>query len=332
MACAKVLCFMADKLVKTIFILLLIIMMILWIVLAVEAGRQITEINHRTIGNNGNIRIKPEDARRLPGTFASAAMISVTKGSINRLYGLTVFNTILEEFIAFGSLISLVLRARRTFNITITLLTIIWFIEQYRISDFYHQIDHIDYQNGQIMIATHVIHFLIIIIGIFFAASNNLAHDTRMINRRTEQIPSSSTSITTTTTASPTNYNNKTKNNSSLNSFIDLEHGPDHGDHDTIFTVTNKSETTQTAIDNSENNGKRNRCAWMRKTFIKSTGDNNHDKSGTKQQKRRKQHKSLVKVIGVERSFDDHPQPNNEIQEIKHKIPVVVDDSDNVEY
>ena len=173
MAC-HILCFITDKILKSFYILLLIILMTLWIVISVEAGRQLQELSHRTQGNHQH-RIKPEDARRLPGSsLATAALITTTKASIGRLYGLTVFNTLLEEFIALCALISLFLKARRLFNMSLVLLIIIWFIEQYRISDFYHQIDHLDAQSSQIIIATHVIHFLIILIGIVISTANSV--------------------------------------------------------------------------------------------------------------------------------------------------------------
>ena len=63
------------------------------------------------------------------------------------------------------------------------LLTIIWFIEQYRISDIYHQADRGDWQTMQIIIATHSIHFIIVVLGVIITLTDQIR-----ITRVTEPI------------------------------------------------------------------------------------------------------------------------------------------------
>lgn len=145
--------FFFPKIIKFAFLLLLIVLMILWIVLSVDTTRQIGEIHIK----HGRI---PLDNSRF------GARNYLRKSTMTRLYQVTIFNTVLEEIIAFLAIICLLIHKMKLFSITIILLIIIWFIEQFRISDFSHQIDLIDLQNSQLILATHIIHFLAIILGI----------------------------------------------------------------------------------------------------------------------------------------------------------------------
>lgn len=267
--------------------------MTLWIVMSVESGRQLQELqalrgpNHG--GSQGTInRLKPEDARRLAGSLASAAIITTaTRSSLSRLYGLTVFNTLLEEAIALGALLSLFTRSRRLFGATLTLLTIIWFIEQYRISDFYHQIDHLEYQAAQVLIATHVLHFLVILVGFFLLF-----------------LTASEVGDVTGTTG--------------------------NGSKDTVDVPIKSSSTFADLESNSENGNalppKKSRCAWMRSTFVKVPARKNDPQMREEEEEEeevvveapaeKKRRKSQVTIISSGKSFektDEEMAPNGKI-------------------
>lgn len=255
----SLLCYLTDKAFRSLYTLLLVVLMTLWIVMSVESGRQLQELqalrgNHGASGSQGGgglNRLKPEDARRLAGSLASAAIITTaTRSSLSRLYGLTVFNTLLEEAIALGALLSLFTRSRKLFGATLTLLTIIWFIEQYRISDFYHQIDHLEYQAAQVLIATHVLHFLVILVGFFLLLLTGNETVVKLCKQNTD------TSANDTEKGSSQETLDTPLKSSSLKAFADLENN----------------------IQNSENGAeppRKSRCAWMRKTFVKVQGRNN---------------------------------------------------------
>ena len=190
--------------------------MILWIVLCIETTRQIVDVQNR-LGSRGAGRITNNNAvgngdpekrfltslysqlqiQGLSPSSSSSASITpmITRSILPRLFILAIFNTFIEELIAFIAIISLMLngkhcydndnghhsRSQRSsssnkwFRTSITLLTIIWFIEQYRIGDliyYHHNFDYqqttttVDQWNVQHMILTaHIIHFIIIIIG-----------------------------------------------------------------------------------------------------------------------------------------------------------------------
>lgn len=284
MACLpsnNLLCYLTDKAFKSLYTLLLVVLMTLWIVISVESGRQLQELSLRT--NHGTTRLKPEDARRLPGSLASAAIITTaSRSSLSRLYGLTVFNTLLEEAIALGALVSLFTRARRLFCATLALLTIIWFIEQYRISDFYHQIDHIDYQSGQILIATHVLHFLVILVGIFLYLlideEGEEYDEAKLIEGGGNGKRSSEASAAATADGNGPLSPLTLKSNPA---FADLEK---HGSSSVRNSISSRPQSTIDHNNHSGHNGtgngtsgypepqppkKPNRCAWMRSTFVK---------------------------------------------------------------
>lgn len=278
MACVRVLCFLTDKVLKSLYTLLLIVVMVLWIVISVEAGRQLQEIHQKT--NNGQTRLKPEDARRLPGSLASAAMISATKTSISRLYGLTIFNTLLEEVIALAAIVSLFLKARRLFHLTLTLLLIIWFIEQYRISDFYHQIDHLDYGSSQLIIATHVLHFLIVLIGVLLSLLESL-NDSKLAGTPTPTIEE----------ASNGGSGNKKV---SARAFADLERNvsPAESENRTILSDSSREDSPDDGL------VKKARCAWMRATFVKCKDGEKGGKKGRTTARDRT--RSQITVIGID--------------------------------
>lgn len=162
----KLLAYYLPKVVQWLFMLLVLVLMILWIVLCVEATRQISEMHTKQPNRN---RV---DNQRQNIQSATFTMPILRRSTVSRLYQVAIFNTILEEIIAVIAIICLVLRKIKLFFLALFLLTIIWFIEQYRISDFSHQIDFIDLQNSQIILVAHIIHFLIIIIGILIVVAD----------------------------------------------------------------------------------------------------------------------------------------------------------------
>ena len=215
-------CFIIDKLMRAIFIILLIVLMILWLVLCIETTRQIVDVQNR-LGSRGSGHIPHTDGfgsnnngdpeKRFLTSLYSQLQIQglspststsitpmITRSLLPRLFILAIFNTLIEELIAFIAIISLLLmnkhrydhnkdnghhhhyhhhhhRSRSSshqwFRTSLTLLTIIWFIEQYRIGDliyYHHNFDEqttiVDQWNVQRMILTaHMIHFIIIIFG-----------------------------------------------------------------------------------------------------------------------------------------------------------------------
>ena len=179
MSC-KMLCFITDKFIKSLYCSLLIVLVTLWIVVCVENTRQLSEIS----ANSGRSKTKPDDG----GSRRYLAQTNLPNGELtrvmaNRLFVLTVFNTVLEVIVALLAIISLIIKARRLFSIMMLLLTIIWFIEQYRISDIYHQADRGDWQTMQIIIATHSIHFIIVVLGVIITLTDQIR-----ITRVTEPI------------------------------------------------------------------------------------------------------------------------------------------------
>lgn len=170
-------CFLFEKLLKTLYLLLLIVLMTLWIVLCVEATRQIAEVGH--LKQKGKLddqhrRVLPLSAGMGGTAFTASTIAIANRFAIPRLHALTIFNTVLEEMIALMAIISLLLTARRLASLSLLLLMLIWFIEQYRISDLYHQIDYIDANNARIIIATHVIHFIVCLLGIILSCIDSL--------------------------------------------------------------------------------------------------------------------------------------------------------------
>lgn len=155
----KIIWFIIGKLLKILFILLLLLLMILWIALGCETGRQIDEVNQKLGRSRG-------DERRFLMQLNQAAVVPLfTRAALPRVYLLTILNSLINEFIALACLISFILRSRQIFIITESLLTLIWFIEQYRLDDFYHHIDSIDWQSSRLNVTTHVIHLIVIAIG-----------------------------------------------------------------------------------------------------------------------------------------------------------------------
>nr|XP_027198978.1 GATA zinc finger domain-containing protein 4-like [Dermatophagoides pteronyssinus] len=144
--------------------------MILWIALGCETGRQIDEVNQKLGRSRG-------DERRFLMQLNQAAVVPLfTRSSLPRVYLLTILNSLINEFIALACLISYILRARQIFVITESLLTLIWFIEQYRLDDFYHHIDSLDWQSSRLNVTTHVIHLIVITIGFFCWLTDQSSH------------------------------------------------------------------------------------------------------------------------------------------------------------
>lgn len=181
MAC-KVFCFITDKCFKFLYALLLIVLITLWIVLCIESIYQINEISMKQKTKQAEDQ---DEERKL--LLNSQQDSFVSRVITNRIQLLTVFNTVLEVVIAGFAILSLLTRTAKLFMITFVLLAIVWFIEQYRISDVYHQIDHLEYQSSQLILVTHLTHFFVVILGVILTLTDRFRILNQTIGQSAEE-------------------------------------------------------------------------------------------------------------------------------------------------
>ena len=98
--------------------------------------------------------------------FASTLALRASEVIFKRLYLLIIFNLILEICIAIISIFSLLIRLYKLFSSSLMLLMVIWLVEQYRITDYYHQFGQMDMINSKMIISTHTFHFVAILLGL----------------------------------------------------------------------------------------------------------------------------------------------------------------------
>ncbi|KAI7692667.1 hypothetical protein SSS_02314 [Sarcoptes scabiei] len=156
--------------IKISFLLLLIVLMILWIILAIETDNQINEINRKINRNRFDDR-KFSLHQALPSINYRA--------TISRLYSITIINCLIEESIAIGLIVVCFwTKAKNCFPTLNGLFSLLWLIKQFQLSDLFHQIDSNEWLNFDLFLTTHIIHFLVIfvafIITIFFVQSRIL--------------------------------------------------------------------------------------------------------------------------------------------------------------
>jgi hypothetical protein len=130
---------------KLSFVSLVVVLMILWIVLGAQTVNEITDLDTETKRLNQQDRNKYYDKR-----------------PFDRVKGMTIFNTLLEEVIALLAILGILFSQRYLLQTSFLLLAIIWFVAHYRISDLF-------WYGSQVMIASHIIHFIVVCIGLVFA-------------------------------------------------------------------------------------------------------------------------------------------------------------------
>lgn len=209
-------------------------------VLCIETSQQITDIQRKLI------QTRNHDGQRfiLPPLNQAAVESFIVQSTLPRLYILALFNTFIEESIAIISILSLLFRFRRLFIVMLTLLTIIWFIEQYRIADLNHHMDSIDFQSSTMIITSHLMHFGVIILG----AISLLTNTKDRLNNEISTINKS------------TGVNGTAK-------FVNIEP-----------SIIDEMEKTKS----NANLGQRfkKRCDWMHSTFVKRSNGKNKSPNG----------------------------------------------------
>lgn len=124
------------------FVVLIAVLMILWIVFGAQTVNEVNQLEAQYQKDRNNNK-------------------NIDKRTLDRVKGMTIFNTILEESIALLAIIGLVLNHRYLLHTSMVLLAIIWFVAHYRISDFL-------WTGSPVMISSHIIHFFVVSIGLSF--------------------------------------------------------------------------------------------------------------------------------------------------------------------
>lgn len=151
--------FVSYKFTKILFILMLIILMILWIVEASYSGQQMADINGKIVRSRG-------DERRMIMQLKQSSVVPlINRSTLPRIQLLIVFNTLIQEMLAIAILVCLLLNYRKTYFFSLVMLTLIWFIKEYRFGDYYNQIDSLDWKSSQIIVSTHSIYFIVVVLG-----------------------------------------------------------------------------------------------------------------------------------------------------------------------
>lgn len=125
---------------------LIVVLMIIWIVLGVQKLNEIQQMETET-------RLVTEQDR----------IRYYVKQQYDRWdRGMTIFYAILEEVIALLSILGVIFIKSNLLHTSMILLSIIWFIDHYPMAAYY-------YYASPVMIASHVIHFIVVCIGLVFA-------------------------------------------------------------------------------------------------------------------------------------------------------------------